>query len=250
MKFYFSGAAGNGEIAMLHKAGVERILVDPDDYWGVLYYLERQRGEIWWPNIALDSGAYRAYKNGEELDLHEFAAALLRMDANNFDFVVAPDVIGDPTATIVNARELWMNGIDCVPVWHWGSPLEHLNYYLTVSELVGIGALVEPMREKNERVLRQLVDLCFAYPQRFHLFGLAWPKAIEKVAPYAYSADSSVWLRGARYAYAIFKHRGHGHLTQAPAKLIPEYKGLDREERCIQNAKNIEEFLKEVKNGS
>lgn len=60
MELYFSGIAGKIEYRMLESAGVERLLVDQFD----LEHIPPERA-----HVALDSGAYRAFKRHLKLDL-------------------------------------------------------------------------------------------------------------------------------------------------------------------------------------
>lgn len=233
MDFYFSGIASKSEVEMLRLAGVKRVLVDP-----VQFPLVAGSGF----DLALDSGAYRASK-GTAWYREDYQAFLYKHGSlATFDFLTSFDVIGNARQSLENYDHLKSQGFEVVPVWHWGEDSFYLDVYVDESEVVGIGGLVHHMREKDEQALEQLYVLCCNYPNRFHLFGLAWPKAIEVLNDVARSADSSVWLRGARYGYAIFEHEGHGHLTQAPARFIPKYKGLNREQRCAMNARNIQTF--------
>ena len=136
-----------------------------------------------------------------------------------------------------------------------GNPRKYLEAYLSEAKTVGIGGIARIMRaggktkeevKLRDTVVKELLALCRECPDRFHIFGLNYLKAIETLAPWAKSADSSNWLRGGRYGYVIFKHTKNNHLTQAPAKFIPDYKNLDRAGRCILSAQNIECFLAEI----
>ena len=204
----------------------------------------------------LDSGAFRLYRKNQEIDLEHY---LHRTEAiaSRCTRIVAPDVIGDANRTLQNYQLVKIaphlrNKI--VPVWGWNTPTEYLKFYLSESPLVGIGGLAETFhlgktpeeKSRRDRVLSELKELCEEYPKRFHIFGLNYLKAIETLAPVAYSADSSVWLRGARYAYVIFVHERNQHLTQAPAKSIAQYASFDREGRCRESAKNINQFVQKM----
>jgi hypothetical protein len=88
------------------------------------------------------------------------------------------------------------------------------------------------MRDKDARVLDELTELCQQYGKGLHLLGLNWLKAFQRLAPLIRSADTSKWLDGARYGHALFVNSRTGQLSQAPARAIPQYAGLDREGRC------------------
>lgn len=249
MRLYFSGVASTAEAEWLHAAGVQTVLVDQFDLTKpVITYGQFKR-------VAVDSGAYKALKQprlklsvtvdayagrfGE--DNTETAAA--GYYAREFDFIVNADIIGDAAASYNNWRELARRGLVTMPVWHaWSAPLRYLRKYLDEHEgVVGIGALVQPMRAKDEVTLAELHRLADKHPGRFHAFGLNWLKAIEELKDKLASADTSKWLDGGRYGHVIFVNTKTGHLSQAHAR---RHLGLllSRAERNIQNARSMEVF--------
>lgn len=248
MKFYFSGIGDKSTYELLERAAVENILVDQRDAKNIP--LSRKIG-------ILDSGAYRLFKKNRQIDFGSYVQAL-SVWHSRCELIVAPDVILNPEQTYLNW--LAITGVPLVrdkliPVWQWQAPTAHLEEYLGEAQIVGIGGLAKIMRAGDktkaelslrEKTLSELTELCAKFPGRFHLFGLNYLKAIEKLAPFAYSADSSNWIRGRKYRFIIFQHSINKHLTQAPARAIPEYKNLDPDELCIESARNIERFLREA----
>ncbi len=232
MHFYFSGVTDDPSFNILHGAGATRILVDPTDLINI--------PDEWPGSVVLDSGAYRAFKNGAALDVAAYIRTVAEIRARrSLAWATAPDVIGDPDATRANWLQCRRAKADMVPVWGWGASRALLAQYLDESGLVGIGGLVPYMRDKignekktkeqlaeRDRMLQELAALCQQYPGRFHIFGIAWLKAIETLCGLVHSADSSVWLRPARYGTVIFVNTKTGHLSQAPTGLIPQYKPL------------------------
>jgi len=234
MKLYFSGVAGASEYQMLESAGVERLLVDPFDLKHVP--LERT-------HVALDSGAYRAFKHNLKLDLEDSLAVV--RNHGPFDFAVALDIISNPQASRENWEQLrrLKSGDDppFVPVFQWGGDRDDLKRYLDESPVVGIGGLVILMRNKDEQMLQQLGDLCTEYAGRFHVFGINWLRAIEQLHSLIASGDTSKFLDGARYGHLIFVNTRTGRLSQAPVRALGL--DLDRTERCIQSARNLEAYI-------
>lgn len=229
MRLYFSGLSGLQEVEMLREAGIDCVLVDQVD-------IPRAEG---FRRVALDSGAYRVWKKGGMLDVNAYLKLVERL-ADRIDFAIAPDVIGDPEATKRN----WLRVQHCrkvVPVWQWGAPREHLEEYLSERELVCIGGLVPLMRAKDERMLAELEVLCREFPGRFHILGINWLKAIERLRGLAASGDTSKWLDGGRYGHVIFVHSRTGHLQQAPAKVMG-LAHLDRRERNVFCARTLVQF--------
>lgn len=247
MKFYFSGIKDVKTFALLEAAKVKNILTDTTDARNIPF--NRRIG-------ILDSGAYRCFKKGLEIDLRVYLAHVATLEAR-CDLITHPDVIGNHRQTFINwqaVKDAPLIRDRLIPVWQWNAPKVHLEEFLKESKIVGIGGLAKIFHDdktKEEKRLREetldaLLELCVKYPQRFHIFGLNYLKAVEKLAPFALSGDSSNWLRGRKKGLVIFRHTGNGHLSQAPRKFIREYKELSPDEVCIESARNIENFLAEV----
>jgi hypothetical protein len=224
-KLYFSGVAGKSEADMLIAAGVTRVLADIHDIENTSAF----------PARALDSGAYRAWKRGVEVDIDHYKSIAQKGD---YDFFVAPDVIGDPDKTYENWERYRCEGM--LPVWHWGSDPEILKAYLRQSKVVSIGALVPLMRDKDEKMLRGLIKLCESHPGRFHVLGSNWLKSINKVR-HLVSMDTSKFLDGGRYGHLIFVHTRNKILQQCPAKILGRGE-LSRFERCMESAKAMNDY--------
>jgi hypothetical protein len=231
MKFYFSGVSGTSEYRMLDEAKVRHVLVDQFDLPNV------PRGR---EGVALDSGAYRAGKKNLRLNVDDYIRVI--RDSGPFDFIVSLDVIGDPASSRDNWEAMKRAGVRALPVWQWGAaPEDELKAYLDEAQVVGIGGLATSMRNKDARMLDELTAICESFPDRLHIFGMNWLRAIELLKDKVYSADSSKWLDGARYSHVIFTNTRTGHLSQAPAKALNLT--LDRSERCILSARNLEEYI-------
>lgn len=240
MILYFSGVAGQSEAGMLAEAGVSALLADPTDAGNAGAHV-RAGGAF-----ALDSGAYRAHKQGTPLPpLPEYLSLAGSCGAR---WAVAPDVFGDPDASF----RAWNRargpaaaaGVQLVPVWAWGGYREYLYRLLDAAPLVAVGGLVPAMRAKDERMLRELGEICRAHPNRLHLLGANWLRALEELAPYAASADTSKWLDGGRYGSVIFTHTRTGRLSQAPFRVLPGCADWDRRRRCVESARAMAAHLR------
>lgn len=227
---YFSGVAGKKEAHLLLEAGVDTVLADRKDL----------RNTTGFPRVAVDSGAYRAYKSGDPLDVEAYIGWVRDNQTGKYDFFVAPDVIGDPAIT----RFFWncyKNEVSLMPVWHWGSDSAWLKKYLDEAPVVGIGALVMRMRDKDDAMLKELKALCATHPGRFHIFGMNWLKAINHVHHLIASFDTSKFLDAARYRKPIFIHAKNGKLSQVPARTL----GMDhlsRDELIVASARAMNEW--------
>lgn len=229
MKFYFSGIDSPKTYAMLEKSGVRFVLVDQFD---VRHVPGKRQG------VMLDSGAYRAWKNGWTLSLEFYAETARRFGP--FEQITTLDVFGDNRASYENwARLKCDHKLVTMPVWFFSENEEDkklLHNYSLWSSVVGIGGLVPAMRAKDAEMLDGLDRLCSLYPKRFHIFGLNWLHALKVLRDKIYSADSSKWLDGARYRHLIYFDRDFDELVQTKSP-------LSREELCIRNAMNIETYV-------
>jgi len=222
---YFSGIASAVEEEILREAGVKHVLADPKDFKHVQGFERR----------VLDSGAYRAWKAGTELDVEAYIA--FACEQEGLDFWVMPDVIGDELAT-ARRWEQYKGAAGMIPVWGYGSSPELLEQYLAESDLVGIGSIAKAMHEKDKSVLARLQKLVEAHPGRFHAFGLNWPLAMSRLDQGLASHDSSAWLKAARYGHVVFRNTRTGNLQSAPARVLG-LGHLDRTERLFESAKAI-----------
>ena len=86
-----------------------------------------------------------------------------------------------------------------------------------------------PEREEADRLLADLTRLCQTYPDRLHIFGCSWYRAIETLMlAGAASMDSAKWASaGGKRKSLIFKHARDGHLHEAPAATMAEKLGYD-----------------------
>jgi len=264
--FFFSGIASETERELLLANGATHLLVDPFDFPLIADY---------GGPVALDSGAYRAFKKGYELTPEGMAPFYRSIDISRFAFITTCDVLGNPQKSIENWRTLRDKyGVLTMPVWQWGAPYSDLLEYLDGSPIVGLGGTVPIMRDKARKdfaqeltergkstsdidvakamnayeqtriaALERIGELLARYPRRFHFFGLCWMRAVNELAPLLYSADSSFWLEGARRRFAVFKNTKTGLLSHAPQAVIPAYKGLGREALLASNIHEIQSFF-------
>ncbi len=235
MKFYFSGLKSQSEVRMLQEASVTTVLVDQFDVGQAATF----------SHVALDSGAFRAWKRDLTLDLETYVTVA---QSRAFDSVTALAVFADAQASYDNwlrMRNTKLGG-PLVPVWPWGSDRSLLQEYLAQAEWVGIGGLVPLLRRRNrgeepppvkrEQTLRDLADLAAAHPGRFHAFGLCWAKAQDVLWEVLASADTSHWL-ARRRGLATYISRW-GYLQEAPFRSL----GYEPNEACIESARAIQRF--------
>jgi hypothetical protein len=225
--FYFSGLASHVEAGLFREAGVKNVLVDPKD-------LANAEG---FENVALDSGAYRAFKSQTALDIPAYLA-LAR--SRPFAFHVAPDVVGNAELTRANWLAYRQPGM--APVWQWGDSRENLLRYLDEAPLVCIGGLVQLMRSKDEAMLAELHDIVATHGTRLHVLGMNWVRAINDLKDLVSSYDSSKAIDGGRYASRFIVHSRTLKLQQLPARVMEDSRDWDRKKRILESARVMNEY--------
>lgn len=255
MKFYFSGVEGAAELGMLREAGVSCLLLDPTQ-------LAKLDGHLGGLHLALDSGAYRLFKQNKARHLAGYAETVERWQRHyTFDFVTTLDDFENRERNYCDWTDLEiMLDQDMLPVWHWSpEPMDDLLFYLDAGNIeIGIGGLVPHLyTEANMHVkawCRESVSkFCEASPGKYRLFGACDLPLLNAVKDTALSADSSFWIRGRRRGAGFYINRKTGQLCEAAPwlmkKLAPEYPEIAEilemsgRERSIHNARMLEQFF-------
>jgi len=149
--------------------------------------------------LILDSGAYTAFSTGSEIDLDAYMEFIHSKHGQRFDEVVGLDVIDDPDRgrlTFRNCMEMKRNGIECIPVFHYGDDEKWLVKYSKNFEKVGL-SITSSMRVSDRyNFLRWAFQQ--VYPHKFHMFGWA-SKTLLSQFPF-HSADTTSYMAtGFRY---------------------------------------------------
>ena len=190
MKLYFAGAASGHQL--LREEGVRRILIAYPDLRSQPDLLEQLEGF----DLFLDCGAW-SVKTGAipPIDVRNYIE-WLEEERFPFGAVASLDVIDDPVTTRANYHAMRNAGLDVLPTWHAGSPIELAAEYAKDAPRLAIGGLASKARTG-------LVDSFIAkvWPhvrhRRVHLFGVATTRTLLRFEPE--SSDMAGWLVGARY---------------------------------------------------
>lgn len=147
-----------------------------------------------------DSGAFSAEHAGASVDVSSYAAWLRRWE-HRIHAYASLDVLHDPDASARNLDALRALGLDPVPVFHVGSPLEVYEQLVETNSYVAVGGMVRAsvtMRDPRlARYLGRLHAIAGERGTRLHGFGLSsWP--MIRRFPW-YSVDSSAPGSGYRY---------------------------------------------------
>lgn len=147
---------------------------------------EKIIGPLRFNRLMLDSGAFSAWQRGAVID----EDALIREQlSGEWDESVALDVIGDSEASVRGFERAQEKGSPAMPVFHYGDPWEHLDFYASRTWKVGLSCRFGESLKDSYRWL----DQCFAriWPKATHSFGLMSFDAMNRY-PF-HSADATSW---------------------------------------------------------
>jgi len=163
--------------------------------------------------IFLDSGAFSAWTTNKPINIDDYAKYVIENEdiIRKEDGVLMASVldkIGCAQGTLDHQAYLEKKGAKCMPCYHFGEPIEYLEYYLSRYEYITIGGL----EGKSANDLKNFLDPLYNdyltdgsgnARVKTHLFGIT---AIEIMKRYpCYSVDSSSWIQFSLFggAYTI-----------------------------------------------
>ena len=149
--------------------------------------------------VFLDSGAFSAYTQGVTIDIGKYCDYCHR-NADIIEFPSVLDAIGDADGTWRNQEEMERRGVRPLPCFHYGEPMEVLDYYVSKYEYITIGGMV-PISTPQLRIwldrlwAEHLTDADGTPKVKVHGFGLT---SLPLMMRYPwYSVDSSTWVQWA-----------------------------------------------------
>ena len=155
-------------------------------------------------NLFLDSGAFSAWTQGVEIDIQEYIEFIKEHEEvievyANLDVISTGKTGNKKSAelTLKNQRIMEEQGLNPLPVFHYGEPLEYLQKYIDEYEYLSLGGMV-PI--SNSQLIPWLDNLWGEYltdkkgmPKvKVHGFGLTSLKMMMRY-PW-YSVDSTSWV--------------------------------------------------------
>ena len=153
----------------------------------------------------LDSGAFSAYTMGVADDLPKYCDYILRnldiiehVDGQPLASVL--DAIGSADGTWRNQYEMERRGVRPLPCFHYGEPIEVLEYYVANYSYITIGGMVPistpQLKLWLDRLWKDHLTNADGTPKvKVHGFGLT---SLPLMLRYPwYSVDSSTWVQWA-----------------------------------------------------
>lgn len=146
-------------------------------------------------DIMLDSGAYSAETQGETIYLDAYIL-WLQLNLPKYPQIKAYvnlDDLSDPNKSEQNLLKMQSEGLDPLPVYHYGEDEKLLDKMCSKREYVGLGGLaVGTMTSQKLQIFWEHVYK--KYPDnKFHFFGVNTMKPFYRYQPY--SIDSISWIK-------------------------------------------------------
>jgi len=157
-------------------------------YFYLKGFLENQ-SKYAYRDWVMDSGAFSAANSGKEIVLQDYIDCCKRLMSEDptLTEIYALDVIGDPDASLANCEEMWRQGVQAIPTFHYGSDWDALMHIAAKYPKIAIGGCV------GKRDKEVFAAQCFArvWPKKMHGFNFASEKAVMG-HPW-HSVDSTDW---------------------------------------------------------
>lgn len=140
----------------------------------------------------LDSGAFTAWKAGNEMTLRDYCQFLDRMPFQPWRYFTL-DKIGNAEGTRANFEQLLKGGHKPIPIFTRGENVDMLDYYYDHSDVVAIGGLVGTRGNKGfvKGIMEKIGQ------RQTHWLGFTQNDFLNHYKPF--SADSSSWAGAVRY---------------------------------------------------
>lgn len=147
--------------------------------------------------VFLDSGAFSAYTQGIKVDIDAYCE-FVRRNVDIIEVASVLDSVGDAKQTWENQHYMERKGIQVLPCFHYGEPVEYLQYYANNYEYITLGGMV-PISTPDLHIWldelweKYLTDDRGMPRLKVHGFGMTSVPLMERY-PW-YSVDSSSWVQ-------------------------------------------------------
>jgi len=154
----------------------------------------KQRHRYNFRDWVMDSGAFSAFNSGTEIKLQDYIDVCKKLKATDpkLTHVFSLDVIGDWRGTLKNTEEMWRQGVEAIPTFHFGTPEKELYSLARDYPRIALGGI----SGKHGKEWYRFVGQCFArvWPKWIHGFGVGGEKEVFFV-PWS-SVDATNWELG------------------------------------------------------
>jgi hypothetical protein len=192
VKLYFA-AANRASLVDLRAAGATRVLVAFPELRKAPQHLAAYEGL----DVFLDCGAWSIASGAIKPFTADEYAAWLKACSFPFSAVAALDDIFDGETSWTNFQRMRELGVDAIPTWHVGEPLELARRYAAASDRIAMGGLASRSRDRRlPEIVRAAMKLFVG--TRVHLFGVGALRVLL-AGRAADSADCTGWLFAANH---------------------------------------------------
>lgn len=211
MKLFFACTPSKEYVNALTKKEAKNILISFAYFKHPKMYEQLSNG-TYPESLLIDSGAFSVWTKGDKIDIDKYIEYCkeikkLKSDANFVNLDVLPGRFGKtPTQEEreESARQGWENmcyienkGVKVIPVFHQHEDFRWLKNMMAHTDYIGISPANDVTGKQKGEWLRQVFDIMKQH-RKTHCFG-ATSFNILSTFPF-YSADSSSWTAGARFA--------------------------------------------------
>ena len=151
--------------------------------------------------VFLDSGAFSAFTQGIDIDIPKYVDYIKRNE-DIIEVASVLDGIGDPVKTLENQKKMEDLGVNPLPCFHYGEPVEYLEHYLANYDHITLGGMVPIATPPLLKWLDEIWDQYLTNPDgtakiKVHGFGLT---SMDPMFRYPwYSVDSTSWVLTGRF---------------------------------------------------
>lgn len=248
MKIYFAGLSSFIETFKI--VGIPKVNI-LESYYYMKKYGELNRLIESSENFFLDSGAFSAWSQKEEINIDEYIEFIKK---HNLSVYAVLDVIGNPDKTLYNQNYMEEKGLNPIPCFHYGEDYKYLDYYCQKYDYVALGGMV-PISTKD---LINWLDVIFSkYPNhKFHGFGMTTFSIMDRYD--WFSVDSTAYLSGGKTSSIFINKRllmvtnnpKTNELDKLKPKELEEFKrmcnkyGFTRNQLCQDTYQDVDKTQK------
>lgn len=151
-------------------------------------------------DLFVDSGAFG--KNSEKIDVDSYSEFLAENEMH-ISVYANLDVLGNAKASFENQKKMEAHGLKPMPVFHYGTPFDYLQYYISHEyPYIGLGGMVSASAQQQKNWLDYVWGMFLTdnggHPLvKVHGFGIQNEKLLQRY-PW-HSADASSVHMQARY---------------------------------------------------
>jgi len=198
----------------------------------------------------LDSGAFTAFTQGKVIHIDDYID-FIKKNENEITLYASLDVIGDYEKSRVNQEYMESKGLNPLPTFHAGSPLEELERMVEKYDYIALGGLV-PLALDRKR-MKAWLDKCWKVIfnntikknkplTKIHGFGVNALWAWERY-PF-YSVDATSWVTGSKFRRTVRFNNGKMTTSKKDKSRNLDTINLYTKEYYHLNLQNIDEYYK------